>query len=50
MEGKVIEERLIAVVCDGAGTMGAYVDRLNAAREKARKVGKGCGSLPDPSN
>ena len=34
---KVIEERLAAVVSDGAGTMGAYVDRLNVAREGARR-------------
>ena len=34
---KVIEERLVTVVSDGAGTMGAYVDRLNVVREGARR-------------
>ena len=37
IEWKVIEERIIAVVSDGAGTMGAYVGLLNAVREKGRK-------------
>ena len=37
VEWKVIEERIIAVVLDGAGTMGAYVGLLNAIREKGRK-------------
>ena len=30
----MIEERIIAVVSDGAGTMGAYVGLLNNIREK----------------
>ena len=34
IEWKVIEERIIAVVSDGAGTMGAYVGLLNNVREK----------------
>ena len=33
----MIEERIIAVVSDGAGTMGAYVGLLNAIREKGRR-------------
>ena len=37
IESKVIEERIIAVVSDGAGTMGAYVGLLNDIREKGRK-------------
>ena len=37
IEWKVIEERIIAVVSDGAGTMGAYVGLLNAIRGKGRK-------------
>ena len=37
IEWKVIEERIIAVVSDGAGTMGAYVGLLNAIKEKGRK-------------
>ena len=32
----VFEEHLVAVVSDGAGTRGAYVDWLNVVREKAR--------------
>ena len=35
IEWKVIEERIIAVVSYGAGTMGAYVGLLNAIREDA---------------
>ena len=34
IEWKVIEERIIAVVSDGAGTMGAYVGLMNNVREK----------------
>ena len=37
IEWKVIEERIIAVVSDGAGTMGAYVGLLNDIREKGGK-------------
>ena len=37
IEWKVIEERIIAVVSDGAGTMGAYVGLLNNIREKGGK-------------
>ena len=37
IEWKVIEERIIAVVSDGAGTMGAHVGLLNAIREQGRK-------------
>ena len=37
IDWKVIEECLVAVVSDGAGSMGAYVDRLNVVREGARR-------------
>ena len=37
IEWKVIEERILAVVSDGAGTMGAYVGLLNDIRAKGRK-------------
>ena len=37
IEWKVTEERIIAVVSDGAGTMGAYVGLLNNIREKGGK-------------
>ena len=37
IEWKVIEERIIAVVSDGADTMGAYVGLLNNIREKGGK-------------
>ena len=37
IDRKLIEERLVAVVSDGAGTMGAYVDRLNVVREGAQR-------------
>ena len=37
IDWKLIEERLVAAVSDGAGTMGAYVDRLNVVREGARR-------------
>ena len=37
IEWKVIEARIIAVVSDGAGTMGAYVGLLNDIREKGGK-------------
>ena len=37
IEWKLIEERIIAVVSDGAGTMGAHVGLLNDIREKGRK-------------
>ena len=37
IEWKVIEERIIAVASDGAGTMGAYVGLLNGIREKGSK-------------
>ena len=37
IEWKVIEQRIIAVLTDGAGTMGAYVDLLNAVRETGGK-------------
>ena len=37
IEWKVIEERIIAVVSDGAGTMGAYVGLAKAIREKGRE-------------
>ena len=54
IEWKVIEEHLVVVVSDGASTMGAYVDRLNAVRESVRgganRLGKGCSSLPDAGN
>ena len=37
IEWKVIEERIIAVISDGVGTMGAYVGLLNAVREAEHK-------------
>ena len=37
IERKLFEERLVAAVSDGAGTIGAYVDPPNVVREGARR-------------